>query len=192
MPDTEWNARRILGELCDADLRKRILISFWKKADDTSRSLAAMQLAKSLRFRDETIRKAPAEKKAEWLASRLHSPEFEDHFERGLMAYHTTEANELLSAFLDHCGVPHTNGVIENEEYAVPSQDQVKAAAAELAGKFPVREVLVYLASAGLLMGDAWRDATWPVIETVKKQHAAALSVPVRPTDSPAGSTLLI
>src|SRR5688572_30039210 len=81
-----WNARRILREIADADRRRRILTAFWKHADTNAKLMAQMQLAKALHFRDETIRKMPPEKKADLLASRIGTPEFEQFLDAGLMA----------------------------------------------------------------------------------------------------------
>src|ERR1035437_1089015 len=96
-----WNAHRILTELCDPSLRREILISFWKGADEQSRRLTIAQLAKALRFRPETVRKANPERRADWLALQLHSAELEDSLTLSLMIFHTTERKDLLAAFLD-------------------------------------------------------------------------------------------
>ena len=158
-----WTASRILKDLADADRRRRIAAAFWKHADASSKAMAAVQLAKSLHFRDETIRKMPADKKAELLASRAALPEFEQTLEAALMHYHTHEQNEMLGAFLDVWKIPHVNGSIEVDDYTPPSVDAVRDAVKKL--DFDRRDVAIYLASAGLLMTGAWRDATWPVVE---------------------------
>jgi hypothetical protein len=162
-----WNARRILKELADADLRKAILIDFWKYAEPASKAVATALLAKALHFRDETLRKHPVDKKAELLASRIGAPEFEEQLEVALMQYHTHEANAMMGAFLDKWGVPHVNGSIEAEEYVTPTADQVRNAVRELESTYDRKDVALYLASAGLLMGDEWRDATWPVVDEI-------------------------
>ena len=160
-----WTARRILKELADADRRRRIAAAFWKHADASSKAMAIVQLAKSLHFRDETIRKMPAEKKSELLASRVALPDFEQSFEAALMHYHTHEQQEMLGAFLDAWKIPHVNGSIETEEYTAPTEAQVREAVQALAGRFDPRDVAIYLASLGLLMGDPWDSAAWPVVE---------------------------
>lgn len=160
-----WNARRILRELADADRRRRILAAFWKHADTNSKLMAQMQLAKALHFRDETIRKMPPEKKADLLASRIGTPEFEQFLEIGLMAYHTHEQNALMAAYLDQWKVPHENGSIDSEDYTAPNAEQVREAVGALASQHDRRDVTLYLASAGLLMGDDWAAATWPVVD---------------------------
>lgn len=158
-----WTARRILKDLADPDRRRAILIAFWKNADPQHRMIVQMQLAKALHFRDETIRKMPVEKKADLLASRIGFPEFDQYLEMALMQYHTTQKTEMMAAFLDKWGVPHENGSIESDDYKVPTPDEVRAATKELS--YDPADVKIYLATAGLLMADQWRDATWPVVD---------------------------
>lgn len=162
----EWNGRRILKELAGADQRKQILAAFWRHADATTKAVAVAQLAKAVHFREETLRKMPADKKAELLAARVASPEFEQTIETALMLYHTHEANAMLAAFLDRWGVPHVHGSIETDDYKVPSADDVRIAVRELG--YDKGDVALYLAAAGLLMGGAWRDATWPVVDEIR------------------------
>lgn len=162
-----WTARRILREIADADRRRRILTAFWKHADTSSKLMAQMQLAKALHFRDETIRKMPPEKKADLLASRIGSPEFDQFLEVGLMAYHTHEQNALMAAYLDQWKVPHENGSIESDDYTPPNADQVREAIRAFEGQHDRRDVALYLAAAGLLMSDEWAGATWPVVDEI-------------------------
>ena len=162
-----WNARRILRDIADDDLRHKVLRAFWRYGDPTVKAVAIVQLSKSLHFRDETIRKMSADKKSELLASRAAAPEFEQTLETALMQYHTHEANEMMAAFLDRWGVPHVNGSIETEDYKAPTADAVRGAVKELG--FDRRAVALYLASAGLLMGGEWAEATWPVVDEVMR-----------------------
>src|SRR5215212_9034122 len=122
-----WTARRILKELADTDRRRAILTAFWKQADAQHRTIVQMQ-----HFREESIRKMPAEKKADLLASRIGFPELDQYLEMALMQYHTSQKNEMMAAFLDRWNVPHENGSIESDDYTPPTADQVRAAAKEL------------------------------------------------------------
>lgn len=162
-----WTARRILKELADGDRRRRIAAAFWKHSDASSKAMAIVQLSRSLHFRDETIRKMPADKKAEFLVSRANLPELEQTLEAALMHYHTHEQNEMLGAFLDAWKIPHVNGSIEVDDYTPPTAEQVRGAVGELRGRFDARDIAVYLASLGLLMGEPWEAATWPVVEEI-------------------------
>ena len=163
-----WNARRILKEIADPDRRRRILTAFWKHGEPASRLVATAQLAKALHFREETLKKMPLEKKADLLASRIGATEFEEVLETALLQYHTHHANEMMAAFLDRWNVPHVNGSIEGDDYTPPTSDQVRSAVGELEGTYDRRDIALYLASAGLLMGGAWREAAWPVVEEME------------------------
>ena len=160
-----WDSRRIFRDLADADRRQTIFNSFWKHADATSKTMAVTSLSKVMKFRPDSLKKLPLEKKAEFLSSRASVPEFEQLNEMALMQYHTHVKSDLLSAFLDEWKIPHENGTIENDEYATPSTDQVRAAATSLASRFEREDILIYLATAGLLMGEEWRASTWPVVD---------------------------
>ena len=165
-----WTARRILREIADDDRRHRILRAFWRYADAPTKAVAVAHLAKAMHFRDETMRKMSIEKKSDLLASRIGSAEFEQTFETALMQYHTHEANAMMAAFLDRWSIPHVNGSIEVDDYKTPSIAAVRDAVREL--NFDSRDVALYLASAGLLMGDLWREVTWPVVEELT--HASS------------------
>jgi hypothetical protein len=160
-----WSARRIFKELLDSDQRKRVLAAFWRYGEPGSRAIATAQLAKALHFREETLRKMPIEKRAELLAARAGQPEFEQYLEMGLMQHHTHEKNAMMGAFLDRWNVPHVNGSIEGEDYTPPTVEQVRSAAAELEATYDRRDITLYLAAAGLLMSEEWREATWPVVD---------------------------
>jgi hypothetical protein len=160
-----WTARRILKDLADADQRRAILTTFWKHAETQARLVVQMQLAQAMHFREESIRKMPAEKKADMLASRIGMPELEHYLEMALMLFHTREKTKMMAAFLDRWNVPHEDGSIESDDYTPPTAEQVREAVAALSADYPAKDVRVYLATAGLLMEGGWRDATWPVVD---------------------------
>jgi hypothetical protein len=160
-----WTARRILKELTDTDRRRAVLASFWRYAETQQRLMVQMSLAKALHFRDETIRKMSPEKKADLLATRIGVAEFEQFFEMALMLYHTHEKNTMMAAFLDRWNVPHEQGSIETDDYTPPTADQVRDAVKALEGEYSREDIRLYLATAGLLMADQWREGTWPVAD---------------------------
>ena len=165
---SEWTARRILKEIAEPERRREILEVFWKEGEEQSRHLALAHLAKALRFREQTLRQAPAARKAELLASRIGVPELDEALEQALMTYHTSKARDLMAALLDRWSVPHDHGLIEAEEYRVPAEEEIDAAVDDAKGEFPPRDILLYLATAGLLMGEGvprWREAAWPVVD---------------------------
>ena len=167
-----WNARRILKELCDDGLRREVLVTFWREGDEHAQHRALAILAKSLHFRPQSLLKSPAEKKADLLATRLSAADLEETFEAALMVFHTTTRRPMLAAFLDEWKIPHQDGSIEVDDYTPPTPDSVDGAVRKLRESFPLRDVVVYLATAGLLMGSIpeWREATWPEVEKLRKE----------------------
>ena len=66
----------------------------------------------------------------------------------GLVANGRGHLLKIMSAlFLDLVGITHENGLISEENVPKPDADKVKAAAKELATKFPPEEVSLYLAT---------------------------------------------
>lgn len=133
-----------------------------------SRRVATAQLAKSMRFREGSMKKLPVEKRAQLLAARVGSPDFDDVYEAALLAFHLAERKDLMAAFLDEWKIPHEDGAIGDDEYTPPTRAAVEAALETLSSRFERGDLLLYLATAGLVMGDegsVWRAATWPVVE---------------------------
>jgi hypothetical protein len=163
---TDWTARRIVKELADAERRRTILADFWRFEDAEGRLAAQAYLAKKLHFRDQSVKKLPPERKAELLAARINDPECEHFLGMALMQYHLHRARPLMAAFLDRWQVPHDDGLVSEGGTPPPLDvEKVRAAVNELAGAFDPADVRLYLATAGLLMGDEWRDAMWPVVD---------------------------
>ena len=161
----DWNARRILKELADPERRRLILADFWRFEDAEGRLAAQAYLAKKLHFRDVTIKKLPPEKKGELLAARMVDPEVEHFLGMALMQYHLHRARPLMAAFLDQWKVPHEDGVVGENAGEGLDAEKVRSAVGALEGQFDRADVRLYLATAGLLMGDDWREAMWPVVD---------------------------
>ncbi len=160
-----WTARSIIKQLA-GDLRRPILAAFWRHAEADSRQVAISELARSLSYRPQKLRQAPAEKKAGLLATRLNTPEYEQIFEMALMLFFTHERKEMLAAFLDAWGIPHQDGTIEDDaDVQAPTVESVRGVAESQSTAFSEQEVDLYLATAGLLMGEEWAAATWPVLD---------------------------
>ena len=159
-----YDLRTILRDLADDDRRRRILGAFWRHGDTQSKAVATVQLARALHFREESLRKLPLDKKAELLGSRVGAHDFQQFLEMALMHYHTHEQSEMLGAFLDLWNIPHENGSIEVDEYKVPAEGQVRDAVHQLESRYDKRDIAIYLATAGLLMGEEWREKVWPVV----------------------------
>ena len=148
-----------------SDRRREILISFFKHGDATSRAVVMAQLSRVLHFREATLRKLPVEKKADLFASRIGAHEFDQYLDAALMQYLTHDHEEMLGAFLDLWNIPHVKGSIESDDFKVPVEGQVRDAVRQLESRYEKKDIVLYLAAAGLLMGGQWRDATWPVVD---------------------------
>jgi hypothetical protein len=61
--------------------------------------------------------------------------------------YHLARQRPMMAAFLDSVGVAHEDGLISQEEIAKPESDKLKAAAAEVASRFPPEDVALYLST---------------------------------------------
>jgi hypothetical protein len=162
---SHWNARRILKELVDGERRRAVLADFWRFADPTTRAAATAFLAKAFHSREQSIRKMTPERKAELLGARSGAPEAETFLEAALMQHHIHGAGPLMKAFLDHWGIPNVDGQIEEEQVTPPDTARVREALAAVGPSFDAVDVRLYLASVGLLMGDEWAAATWPVVD---------------------------
>lgn len=165
-----WSAKNILGQLATPELRREIALMFWKKAEPQPKAAATAYLARAMNFRPEFLRKAGAEKKADWLLKRAAVPELHEALEIALMLHHTFTRGTMMGAFLDQWQIKHNEGTIEEDEYRTPSEEEVRAAVAALRTSWSMRDIAIYLATAGLLMGTAesgWREATWPVVDEI-------------------------
>lgn len=178
MNDTiRWSARRIVNELTTPGLRREIAIAFWRNAEPHARAAAIAHLARAMNFRTEFLRKAPVEKKADWLLQRSSIHELHEALEMALMLHHTTSRNDMMAAFLDQWGIPHESGTIEAEEYSAPDEKSVREAVEALRARFDLRDIVIYLATAGLLMespDSSWRAAAWPVVDELVPELESA------------------
>lgn len=159
-----WTARKILKELADSPRRREILAAFWQHAEPSSTIQAEIELANAMRFRHQKVRALPLEKKVDMLGTRLGVRDFETHLETALVAYLSHEQSALLSAFLDQWQIPHEDGAIEDPEVAPPTPEQAREAVAALEETFDRADIALYFATAGLVMGEGWREGLWPLV----------------------------
>lgn len=110
------------------------------------------EVAKSLKFRPQAIRKLPLAQRARRARSLLgRNPELTYEFFGGyLMRHH----KELVTGFLDKTGVEHEDGIIENLEAGTPDPQKIDAALKELDASFPPEDVTLYLS----MCADQWGD----------------------------------
>jgi hypothetical protein len=118
------------------------------------------EVAKSLRFRPQAIRKLPIEQRARRARTILEGASNAELAYELFGAYLIKHHKELVTGFLDSTGVKHEEGMIEDVEGQKPAASKLKSAIAELDGKHPPEDVTLYLAIAA---------EQWPSVTEIDK-----------------------
>ena len=119
---------------------------FWNDEHSADQQLEAIaSIATHMKFRPKSVLTLEAEKRAKYLATL---PTMTDAIAaRALVAYHLERQRAMMGAFLDLLGIPHENGLINDENVDKPDSAKVKTAANDLATKFPPEDVTLYFAT---------------------------------------------
>jgi hypothetical protein len=138
-----------------ADRRAAAAELFW--ADDQStdqQAEAVTAIAGHMKFRTKSVLSLPLGKKARYLATL---PNVSDSIAaRALVNFHLERQRPMMSAFLDALGIAHENGLITEENVAAPDAEKLRAAAAELATKYPADDVSLYFSTLVSQDPDTW------------------------------------
>lgn len=135
--------------------RQQAATAFWKDEHGTmEHGEAIAAIAQRIKFRPKSVIALPIEKKARYL---LTLPAVSEPVAaRLLVAYHLDQQRPMMASFLDALGIAHENGLIADDDMPPPSPEQLKTAAAAIAGQYPAEDVALYLST---LM---WQDPqTW-------------------------------
>jgi hypothetical protein len=76
----------------------------------------------------------------------------------------------MMGAFLDALGIGHEDGLISEDNVAVPEAEKVHAAAADLASRYPADDVSLYFTTLVSQDPDTWKA----LIELPLTQHGAS------------------
>ena len=138
-PSKLWRRMSLEHRMDAADL-------FWNDEHSADQQMEAVaSIASHMKFRPRSVLALAPEKRAKYLAQL---PNVTDAIAaRALVSYHLERQRPMMGAFLDLVGITHENGLIAEENVPKPDADKVKAAAKELATKFPADEVSLYLAT---------------------------------------------
>ena len=119
---------------------------FWADEQSTDQQVEAVAaLAAHMKFRAKSVVALPLEKKAKYLATL---PSVSDSVAaRALVNYHLERQRPMMAAFLDSLGIGHEDGLINDENVAKPDAEKLKAAAGELASRFPPEDVSLYFST---------------------------------------------
>lgn len=124
------------------------------------------EVAMSLRFRPQAVKKLPMAQRAKRARSILESGRSTDLAYEVFGAYLIKNRRDLVTGFLDATGVEHKDGMIEDIEKGQPDSAKLAAAVKELDTKFPPEDVTLYLA----LAAEQWPDVAG-LGELVKKRQ---------------------
>lgn len=122
------------------------------------------EVARSLKFRPQAIRKLPLAQRAKRARSLLarSSDLTYELFGGYLMRHH----KELVTGFLDKTGVEHEDGMLQDLSVARPDPAKIAPAVKELDESFPPEEVTLYLS----MCADQWSDVE--ELETIWRERA--------------------
>jgi hypothetical protein len=130
---------------------------FWEDDQSTDQQLEAVAaIASHMKFRTKSVLGLAPERRAKYLATL---PNLSDTIAaRALVNYHLGRQRPMMVAFLDSLGIAHENGLITQEDLGKPESEKLKAAAADVASKFPPEDVALYLSTLVSQDPDTWGE----------------------------------
>src|SRR5215471_18035771 len=136
---------------------------FWNDEQSADQQLEAVaSIATHMKFRPKSVLGLAPEKRAKYLATLPNMPD--TIAARALVAYHLERQRPMMGAFLDLLGIAHDNGLISDDNPVKPDAAKLKAAAQELATKFPQEDVALYFSTLVSQDPETW-DALVDVVE---------------------------
>src|SRR6476661_5949811 len=136
---TEFRPSKLWKKM-SADRRMAAAELFWADEQSTEQQVEAVgALAAHMKFRAKSVIGLPIEKKAKYLSTL---PAISDAVAaRALVNYHLERQRPMMGAFLDSLGIAHEDGLISEENVTKPEPEKLRAAAEELAAKYPQPDV---------------------------------------------------
>jgi hypothetical protein len=114
------------------------------------------EVAKSLRFRPQAIRKLPMATRAKRAKQILETSGNSELTYELIGGYLLKNCKELVTEFLDATGVKHEDGMIEDVDASQPDKKKIKSVVAELDKKYAPDDVTLYLA----ICAEQWPTVT--------------------------------
>lgn len=103
------------------------------------------EVAKSLNFRPQAVRKLPMAQRARRARSIVLQRKNGELAYELVGGYLVKTRREMITGFLDAVGVPHEDGMIDDVNAAPPDPARVAAAVEALDAKHPKEDVVLYL-----------------------------------------------
>jgi hypothetical protein len=154
-PSKLWRQMPLERRLDAADL-------FWNDEHSAEQQMEAVaSIATHMKFRPKSVLTLAPERRAKYLATL---PTVTDTIAaRALVNYHLERQRPMMGAFLDLLGITHENGLISDENVTKPDAEKVKAAAKELATKFPPEDTTLYFSTLVSQDPETWE----PLVDVV-------------------------
>jgi hypothetical protein len=129
--------------------------AFWRESDSADQQIEAMVLlAQKLKARPKFVASLAIDRKARHLA---HFPGMPDMLAaRLLISYHLGHQRPLMAAFLDGTGIPHDNGLINDELSGAVAADKIASGVKAVASAYPAADVHLYFQTLLLQDPDTW------------------------------------
>jgi len=136
---------------------------FWNDEHSADQQLEAVaSIATHMKFRPKSVLTLEPERRAKYLATL---PTMSDAIAaRALVNYHLERQRPMMGAFLDLLGIPHENGLINDENVSKPDAAKVKEAAKALAEKFGADDTALYFATLVSQDPETW-EALVDIVE---------------------------
>ena len=130
---------------------------FWNDEQSADQQLEAVaSIATHMKFRPKSVLTLAPERRAKYLATL---PTMTDAIAaRALVTYHLERQRPMMGTFLDLLGIPHENGLINDDHEVKPDAATVTKAAGELATKYPAEDVSLYLATLVSQDPETWES----------------------------------
>jgi hypothetical protein len=162
----EQSRPSLLWKALSEERRLQAASAFWEDEQSVAEQIEAVgAIARQINFRPKSVLALPVERRARQLA---RMPVLSEALAgRLLVAYHLATQRPMMGTFLDALGIGHEDGLIADEEVKAPAADTLVSAARDLATKFPVEDVRLYLST--LVMQD---PETWGRLSEVLQELA--------------------
>ena len=130
---------------------------FWDDEQSAEQQVeACATIATHMKFRAKSVLGLPVEKKTRYLVTL---PNVSDAVAaRALVNYHLGRQRPMMGEFLDALGVAHEEGLIKDETVVKPESGKLRAAADQLAGKYPKEDVALYFSTLVSQDPETWGE----------------------------------
>lgn len=152
--ETSSRASQLWKQMTDQQ-RTRAAEAFWQEGEAGPEHAEIVGLlSRRLNFRVKSVLALPVDRKVKYTAGLAAVSDAVAG--RLLIAYHLTHQRPMMAAFLDALGVPHQDGLIDDEVAPTGVDDKLPAAASQLREAYPAEDVELYFATLRLQDPDTW------------------------------------